>query len=69
MWLRLRWRVCIWACLVIAGAVGVGRVVQVLSVDGVDRQNQDSQDRKNEFDGILADQYEELVWFMQVNLT
>lgn len=83
MW-HIRWRVCLWTCLVVAGAVGIGRMVQVLSVDGgssltgVDASfssyDQSSQEQtlhahKLPFNGTLGMQMDELVWFMQVRAT
>lgn len=76
MW-RLQLRVCLWACVAVLSAVGVGKVVLVLSVDGgvtgVGASRELNQDLDNDissaiqFNGSLGLQTDQLMWFMQVS--
>lgn len=79
MW-YIRWRFCLWTLIVIAGAVGIGKIVQVLTVEGggptgVDASSNNNdqfseenrKDLKLPFNGTLATQTDQLVWFMQVS--
>ena len=72
MWFKLRWRICVWACVVIVSAVAVGKVAQVLSVDGLGDEEveinvQQPTDEKRSFlNDTLGDQSSDLIWFIQV---